>query len=77
MRHPIFLVSGHVRANYANLDELPINDLGYKSLGACVDINECDTTLQFLHFCGEDATCINTDGSYLCQCNTGFRSGLF
>lgn len=63
--------------DYANLDEMPINGYGYKSLGRCVDVNECDNNLQFLHFCGNDATCINTDGSYLCQCNTGFHSGPF
>ena len=59
-----YLVSGYVRSNHA-------------ALGGCVDVNECDSNLRFLHFCGNDASCINTDGSYFCQCNTGFHSGQF
>ena len=53
---------------------MPLTAYGYKALGGCVDVNECDSTIGFLHFCGDDATCINTDGTYNCQCNTGFRS---
>ena len=31
------------------------------------DIDEClDVT------CGENATCVNTEGNYSCQCDTGF-----
>ena len=56
---------------------MPLTAHGYKALGGCVDVNECDSTIGFLHFCGDDATCINTDGTYNCQCNTGFRSGRF
>ena len=70
-------VPGYIEGNFDNLDDIPSTDSRYKPLGACVDINECDSYLGFLHFCGDDATCINTDGSYQCQCNTGFHPGPF
>ena len=33
------------------------------------DINECDTG-KFT--CDKNAHCVNNDGSYGCQCNTGY-----
>ena len=36
------------------------------------DINECDTNP-----CGENAQCINLDGSYNCECNPGFTGDSF
>ncbi|KAM9314708.1 adhesion G protein-coupled receptor E5 isoform 2-T2 [Pholidichthys leucotaenia] len=36
--------------------------------GKCVDVNECDENL-----CGNHTTCYNTEGSYYCQCKSGFR----
>ncbi|KAM7393911.1 hypothetical protein PAMP_020747 [Pampus punctatissimus] len=43
---------------------------GYESRGKdCVDINECNDT----KLCGENAKCNNTDGSYYCQCETGYQ----
>ncbi|XP_058497391.1 adhesion G protein-coupled receptor E1 [Solea solea] len=37
-------------------------------LGKCVDINECDED-----GCGNNTMCFNTNGSYYCQCESGFR----
>jgi len=34
------------------------------------DIDECEPDLDSCH---TDATCVNTDGSYTCQCNVGFQ----
>ena len=34
----------------------------------CVDINECKTTQ-----CPYYSKCINTEGSYRCQCNDGYK----
>ena len=73
----LLLVPGYIEGYYNDLDNIPTVNDHYKPLGGCVDINECDSYLEFLHFCGDDATCINTDGSYLCQCNAGFHPGLF
>ena len=33
----------------------------------CTDVNECDGLL-----CHENATCTNTNGSHICECNPGF-----
>ena len=33
-----------------------------------VDINECDSS----DACPQDSTCVNTDGSFQCNCNDGF-----
>ncbi|XP_014049494.2 adhesion G protein-coupled receptor E5 [Salmo salar] len=45
----------------------------------CTDENECnlpsdDYNDETPHICGENATCINTEGSFYCQCALGFRS---
>ena len=42
-------------------DVKPIND------GQCDDINECDDNNG-----GCEQTCVNTDGSYHCECEVGF-----
>ncbi|XP_033647128.1 neurogenic locus notch homolog protein 1-like isoform X1 [Asterias rubens] len=66
-----------------NLDEIDLNSgapiklfrcgpcpLGYTGDGVrCRDINEC---LTGNYECHQNATCINTVGSYECQCNQGF-----
>ena len=36
------------------------------------DVNECETVL-----CGPNADCINTFGSYNCQCRQGFEGNGF
>ena len=35
-----------------------------------IDINECS---EQLHQCHTNAECLNTDGSYLCQCMQGYQ----
>ena len=37
------------------------------------DINECQTDYP----CHFNATCNNTDGSYICQCDPGYRGDGF
>ena len=37
--------------------------------GRCVDIDECEINI---HECSFDADCINTSGSYECNCKPGF-----
>eukprot|EP01084_Bolivina_argentea_P053611 98420_1 len=45
-------------------------DAGYiESNGFCVDINECLNP----DVCGDNSYCINTDGSYICACNAGYK----
>ena len=36
--------------------------------GKCIDKNECETE----NGCDQNATCSNTEGSYYCECTTGF-----
>lgn len=40
-----------------------------------IDIDECQEEM----ICGQNATCINTQGSYYCVCNAGFglKSGNY
>ena len=35
----------------------------------CLDINECNLANND---CNQNADCTNTDGSYVCSCNTGY-----
>ena len=38
----------------------------------CTDINECTTTdATSMHECSQ--VCVNTEGSYICQCQSGYR----
>ncbi|KAG5279227.1 hypothetical protein AALO_G00075470 [Alosa alosa] len=41
--------------------------------GSCIDENECDEEEVEL-LCGHNAECFNTEGSYYCQCEFGFKS---
>ncbi|XP_077428050.1 adhesion G protein-coupled receptor E5-like [Vanacampus margaritifer] len=44
---------------------------GMKAEGSkCVDVNECGNS----GLCGRHTRCINTNGSYYCQCEDGFRN---
>ena len=37
----------------------------------CLDIDECEL---YPHFCGDvNAKCVDTYGSFLCECNEGFE----
>ncbi|XP_029625952.1 CD97 antigen-like isoform X2 [Salmo trutta] len=47
----------------------------------CIDENECNPPSDEYNddpetpqICGENAACINTEGSFYCQCALGFRS---
>ena len=42
--------------------------------GKCIDFDECTQTE---HNCHEHATCTNSEGSYRCECNTGYRGDGF
>ncbi|CAI5450323.1 unnamed protein product [Caenorhabditis angaria] len=43
---------------------------GFRSLGkVCIDLNECDNGA----ICGDNARCVNTVGSYTCECDSGFQ----
>ena len=37
-----------------------------------LDINECEVNS---HLCDSKATCLNTAGSYICKCPTGYTLG--
>lgn len=37
-----------------------------------IDYNECDRSSTAYVDCGTGAKCINTDGSYRCECDAGF-----
>ena len=37
------------------------------------DVNECETSSQ----CHSNATCDNTGGSYICNCNLGYSGDGF
>ena len=41
-----------------------------RSLIIVVDVNECGN--DTLHNCHDNATCVNTDGSFTCGCKDGF-----
>lgn len=42
----------------------------YKAPPVCVDIDECHREESL---CGENESCVNTEGSYECNCSTGYR----
>ena len=53
---------------------------GFQGAGktGCVDINEClpdPLSGRSTAKCDQNAVCINSDGSYECQCKAGFRGG--
>ncbi|XP_071360802.1 adhesion G protein-coupled receptor E5 [Trachinotus anak] len=45
---------------------------GYDTEGRdCVDVDECEHALEQ---CGEHTNCFNTEGSFYCQCKSGFKN---
>lgn len=40
----------------------------------CLDENECDVDPGEITPCGSNAKCLNSYGSFYCQCNAGFRT---
>ncbi|KAA0721675.1 CD97 antigen [Triplophysa tibetana] len=47
-------------------------EVGYDLIqGTCVDANECEATPDI---CGNNSMCLNTNGSYYCNCEKGFQS---
>lgn len=46
---------------------------GYSSDGySCYDINECVVS-EGTPCTGQDMVCVNTEGSYVCQCKPGYE----
>ena len=43
----------------------------------CVDINECDEDRPGTIACGENANCINTIGSFECECHDGYDNFIY
>lgn len=39
------------------------------NISICPDVDECSA---FSSICGINATCLNSEGSYLCSCKEGF-----
>uniref|UniRef100_A0A9J8D4T2 Latent-transforming growth factor beta-binding protein 4 n=1 Tax=Cyprinus carpio carpio TaxID=630221 RepID=A0A9J8D4T2_CYPCA len=49
---------------------VPCRDGHSMQNGRCSDIDECVSP----HLCGPQSVCVNTDGSYRCDCSPGFRA---
>eukprot|EP00066_Takifugu_rubripes_P011903 XP_011601169.1 PREDICTED: mucin-4-like [Takifugu rubripes] len=43
----------------------------------CHDVNECEQNSSLPHNCSAQALCHNTNGSYTCQCQDGYRGDGF
>ncbi|XP_031431681.1 adhesion G protein-coupled receptor E5 [Clupea harengus] len=67
----LFLVKVKAEDSTAACPEGYISD----AKAVCVDENECNTDEDEPSIpCGDNAKCFNTEGSYYCQCGSGFRS---
>ncbi|XP_044316578.1 fibulin-1 isoform X3 [Drosophila rhopaloa] len=70
-RYPLAIHQHYTRLNYAApaVSQLDCSSGFYRNnLGACVDIDECDTGE---HNCGERQICRNRNGGYVCTCPIG------
>ncbi|KAM9155522.1 uncharacterized protein ACDP82_003986 isoform 2-T2 [Pangshura tecta] len=79
---PTFVFWLHLKPEEKNLSVLlhsQLNDLIGKSMGAeklqmallsVRDVNECDSGLGM---CGDEADCLNEDGTYLCRCKKEYE----
>ena len=41
-------------------------------ISGCVNIDECSVNTTLASYCGEKAKCVNTVGSWVCECDTGY-----
>nr|XP_023677571.1 adhesion G protein-coupled receptor E1-like [Paramormyrops kingsleyae] len=74
MDHKMYLLSlgvifGLLRISSCN--RCPTGHVKDRQTKLCVDDDECKDPITY---CGNNATCFNTVGSYYCQCDTGFKS---
>lgn len=46
-----------------------ICEVGKKGVNCSEDIDECESA----NSCDNTSVCVNTDGSYFCQCKTGYK----
>ena len=67
------------QAGWQVVESLAWNSAEQKYEGSCQNINECgvgqDTDADYIaasHSCHENATCIDTEGSYQCSCQSGY-----
>jgi len=69
---PAFIISQLVLNMYV-VYKYSLSHIGYEDLGTlegCVNIDECSEPSVN---CTVKSTCIDTDGSYVCQCLFGYR----
>ncbi|XP_039249986.2 multiple epidermal growth factor-like domains protein 8 [Styela clava] len=68
--------SSEIKCDSRYLPSDNITDSLIWNYSSCPDVNECQLVEwpkgNKLHDCHLDATCTNTNGSYLCNCNSGF-----
>jgi len=55
-------------AGYAFVDDISVS--GVNIPGVCQDIDECSLGTDN---CGDVATCLNSNGSYACECESGYQ----
>ena len=63
-------------SHFAGAKNICVRLTGNVSLMLCADIDECEEGI--VNDCHPDANCTNTEGSYTCECQSGFTgSGDF
>ena len=55
--------------NYSGSNDQLINNMNNEG---CSDIDECSVNSTTTTYCGTLAACVNTVGSWRCDCNTGY-----